>query len=114
MFKYVLKRIALALAVFLIIVSMCFILVKLLPNQQPPCPPNQDPMIWQQRYEMLGYGKPLAEQYWLFITKTLLGGDWGFSTLKGIDAWGYFTGQLPYTMIVNVYTLPLNSFVHGR
>ena len=105
MFKYVLKRILLAFCVFLIIVSMCFILVKLLPNQQPPCPPNQDPMIWQQRYEMLGYGKPLLEQYWIFLTKTLFGGDWGFSTLKGIDAWGYFIGQLPYSMIVNVYTM---------
>ena len=105
MFKYVLKRIVLALAVFLIITSMCYILVKLLPNQMPPAPPGTDENIWKQRYERLGYGKPLIEQYWTFITKTLFGGDWGFSTLKGIDAWEYFTGQLPYTVIVNVYTM---------
>ena len=104
MLKYVLKRLVLAFAVFFIIVSMCFILVKLLPNQQPPCPPNQDEMIWKMRYEMLGYGKPLIEQYWIFITKTLFGGDWGFTT-TGLDTWGYFTGQLPYTMIVNIYTM---------
>ena len=105
MFKYVLKRIILAFAVFLIIVSMCFILVKLLPNQMPPAPPGTDPNIWQQRYEALGYGKPIIEQYRLFLQKSLFGGNWGYSTLKGIDAWGYFTGQLPYTMIVNVYTM---------
>lgn len=105
MFKYVLKRLALALAVFLIITSMCFILVKLLPNQMPPTPPGKDPNIWKMRYEALGYGKPLLEQYRIFIVDTLFGGDWGFSTLKGLDTWKYFVGQLPYTMIVNVYTM---------
>ena len=105
MFKYVLKRIALAMAVFFIIISLCFILVKLLPTVPPPCPPGQDPMIWQARFDALGYGKPVMEQYWLFIKYTLLGGDWGMSTVASMDAWEYFTGQLPYTMIVNVYTM---------
>ena len=105
MFKYVLKRLALALAVFFVIVSMCFILVKLLPTTIPPVPPGKDPEIWQARFEALGYGDPLPLQYWKFITKTLLGGDWGWSTLANQNAWEYFVGRLPYTMIVNVYTM---------
>ena len=33
--KYILKRILLMLMVFLIIISICFVLVKLLPNSRP-------------------------------------------------------------------------------
>ena len=37
MVKYVLKRLALMLMVFLIIISLCFVLIKLLPNKPADC-----------------------------------------------------------------------------
>ena len=111
MLKYVIKRIVLMICVFLIIISMCFILVKLLPDEPPQASPGTDQYnIIMMRREALGYNKPLIEQYWRFITKTLLGGNWGLSEkmYSGQEVWTIFTQKLPSTMIVNVYTMILS------
>ncbi len=111
MLKYVIKRLVLMLCVFFIIISMCFILVKLLPDEPPQASPGTDQYnIIMMRREALGYNKPLMEQYWIFITKTLLGGNWGLSEkmYSGQEVWTIFTQKLPSTMIVNVYTMILS------
>lgn len=128
MFKYVLKRLALMIFVFLIIISMCFILVKLLPDEPPMAQPGSDSYnIIMMRREALGYNKPLIEQYGIFMTKTLLGidpenniwfgydanakaftgGNWGLSEkmYPTRSVWELFLVKLPPTMIVNVYTM---------
>ena len=74
MLKYVLKRILLMVMVFLIIISMCFVLVKMLPNK-PAEQFGKDMALIEMRREALGYNKPMIEQYGIFVRKTLLGGD---------------------------------------
>lgn len=96
------------LCVFFIIVSMCFILIKLLPNVPPQAQPGTDTYnTIMQRRELLGYNKPLGEQYWIFITKTLIGGEWGVgeTMYAGLSVWDKFIEKLPASMIVNVYTM---------
>jgi len=108
MFKYVLKRIVLMFCVFMIIITMCFFLVKLLPDEPPMAQPGSDAYnIIMMRREALGYNKPLVEQYWRFLTKSLFGGDWGLSEkmYPGREVWSVFIQKLPPTMIVNVYTM---------
>ena len=108
MFKYVLKRLVLMLCVFFIIISMCFILVKLLPDEPPQAAPGTDSYnIIMRRRETLGYNDPLLEQYWKFVTKTLIGGDWGISErlYAGREVVDVFMHKLPSTMIVNIYTM---------
>ena len=78
MIKYVIKRILLMLMVFLIITSVCFILVKLLPTTEAQ-QFGKDQAIIEMRREKLGYNKPILVQYGIFLQKTLLGGDWGVS-----------------------------------
>lgn len=106
MVKYVLKRIALMFMVFMIIISICFVLVKLLPNK-PAEQFGKDMALIEMRREALGYNKPLIEQYGIFLTKTLFGGEWGISeTLYvGQDVWDVFMMKMPATVIVNVYTM---------
>ena len=106
MIKYVIKRILLMLMVFLTIISMCFVLVKLLPDK-PAEQFGKDMALIEMRRELLGYNKPLIEQYGIFLSKTLLGGDWGISeTLYvGQDVWGKFMEKMPATVVVNVYTM---------
>ena len=126
MLKYVLKRLTLMIVVFLIIISMCFILVKLLPTTEAS-QFGKDAEIIEMRREQLGYNKPLIVQYGIFIQKTLLatdyknnvwfgydfnnneyrGMDWGVSEklYPAQDVWVVFTEKLPSTMIVNVYTM---------
>ena len=106
MFKYVLKRIGLMLVVFFIIISICFVLVKLLPNTEAT-QFGKDRAIIEQRRAQLGYDKPLIVQYGIFIQKTLLGFNWGVSEelYRGQDVWQIFVSKLPSTMLVNTYTM---------
>ena len=104
--KYVLKRIVLMLFTFLIIISMCFILVKLLPNK-PAKQFGKDMQLIEMRREALGYNKPLLEQYVIFLRRSLIGQDWGVSEVLylGQDVWGKFIEKMPATVIVNAYTM---------
>ena len=135
MLKYVAKRVLLMIFVFLVIISMCFILVKLLPDKPPQAMPGSDSYnIIIMRREALGYNKPLIEQYGIFMTKTLLGidfgktaqgeqkqilfgydlknhvfkgGNWGLSEqmYPNHEVWDVFLQKLPPTMLVNIYTM---------
>ena len=110
MFKYVLKRLLLMFCVFMIIITACFFLVKLLPDEPPAAQPGTDTYtIIMMRREALGYNKPLPEQYVIFLTKTLFGGNWGISEkmYPSRDVWDVFMEKLPSTMLVNVYTMLL-------
>ena len=91
MVKYVIKRILLMLMVFMIIISTCFVLVKLLPSK-PAEQFGKDMALIEMRRELLGYNKPLIEQYFIFVQRSLIGMDWGVSeTLyTGQDVWTKF------------------------
>ncbi len=109
MFKYVCKRLVLMVGVFLAILTMCFVLVKLLPltdAQQF----GKDMTLILQRREALGYNKPILVQYGIFLKRSLLGGDWGISeTLyRGQDVWSIFVSKLPATLLVNIYSVVLS------
>ena len=135
MLKYVAKRVLLMIFVFLVIISMCFILVKLLPDEPPMAQIGSDSYnIMMMRREALGYNKPLIEQYGIFMTRTLLGidfstnangeqnmllfgfdlknnvyqgGNWGLSErmYPSREVWAVFIEKLPPTMLVNIYTM---------
>lgn len=104
--KYILKRILLMLMVFLIIISICFVLVKLLPNK-PAEQFGKDMALIEMRREALGYNKPILEQYVIFLQKSLIGFDWGVSEslYVGQDVWGKFMEKMPATVAVNLYTM---------
>ena len=106
MVKYVLKRLLLMLMVFTIIISMCFVLIKLLPNK-PAEQFGKDMQLIEMRREQLGYNKPIIEQYGIFLRRTLLGGDWGISEslYLGQNVWDVFMMKMPSTVYVNVLTM---------
>ena len=106
MFKYVLKRIGLMFFVFFIILTMCFVLVKLLPITDAKQFGKDENLILQRR-EALGYNEPILVQYGIFIKKSVLGGDWGISEYlyRGQDVWEVFVSKLPATLLVNLYAV---------
>lgn len=89
-----------------IIISMCFIFIKLLPNV-PAQQFGKDMELIQHRRELLGYDKPLMEQYLIFLQRTVIGGDWGVSEklYVGQDVAAKFLEKLPATIIVNIYAM---------
>ena len=106
MAKYVVKRIALMIFVFFSILTICFVLVKLLPDT-PPAQFGKDMNLIMQRRELLGYNKPLIEQYFIFLKRSVIGFDWGISEAlyRGQDVWKVFVDKLPSTIMVNVYAM---------
>ncbi len=106
MVKYVLKRIALMFFVFFTILTVCFVLVKLLPLGDAK-QFGKDMNLIQQRREALGYNKPILIQYLIFLKRSVLGGDWGISEAlyRSQDVWKVFTSKLPATMMVNIYSM---------
>mgnify|MGYP003319828965 CR=1 FL=1 len=65
MAKYILKRLILMLFTLFVIVTICFILIRMLPHEMPT-----DPILQQQikdRWELLGYNKPILVQYGIYL-----------------------------------------------
>ena len=77
MAKYILKRLGLMLLVFFIITTVCFMLIRMLPMELPE-DKNQSEAILE-RWEALGYGKPLLVQYGIYLKNIILHGDFGTS-----------------------------------
>lgn len=104
LFKYICKRLVLAVITFVIIITICFVLVKLLPNELVESP-GKDMELLQKRREMLGYDKPIMEQYGIFW-KYALQGDFGASEIlfPGRDVWDVFIEKVPYTISLNIFT----------
>ena len=115
MFKYVLKRIALMFFVLFVILTMCFILVKLLPVTDAT-QFGKDMNLILQRREALGYNKPLLEQLFIFYRKSLIGGDWGISEslYRAQDVWGVFTSKLPATIDTNIQNIKKSRYIFYR
>lgn len=105
LFKYICKRLVLALVTFVIIMTMCFVLVKLLPNELVESP-GKDMELLLKRREMLGYDRPIMEQYGLFW-KYAFQGDFGASEIlfPGRDVWDVFVQKMPYTVSLNLFTI---------
>ena len=106
MLKYILKRLGLMLLTFAIIMTMCFILVKLLP------PPEikafgQDQQLIELRREQLGYNKPILVQLGRYLKAVFAKGQFGLSEVvkPGKEVWDLFVAKLPATMLVNLYAM---------
>ncbi len=108
MTKYVIKRVLLMFLALFIIMTMCFILVKLLPV--PNVKVNgKDAHLVEMRREKLGYGKPMLVQYFLFWKNIVTDWDWGVGEqmYESLEVWDIMMQKLPYTIIVNLYSIIL-------
>lgn len=90
-----------------IIIMMTFILVHMLPREMP-LEKNLQAII-QQRWDALGYNKPILTQFWIYLrnifTEWDFGTSWYISPQKG--AWEVLEqGFLP-TLLVNLYSMIL-------
>ena len=103
MTKYVLKRLVLMIFTFLIITTICFVLIKLLPlpaiTQM-----GRDVSLIERRREAMGYNKPIMVQYYLYW-QHLLKGDLGLGEQMyvSLEVSDVMLTKLPYTVVVNLY-----------
>ncbi len=106
MAKYVLKRVLLMLFVLFVICTVCFLLVRMLPRSLPEGSIAQQQVVLQ-RWDALGYNKPLLEQYGIYLKNIFTNFDFGTSWyIKYMEpAWDLLVNRLPPTVLVNFYSL---------
>ena len=104
---YVLKRLVLMAVTFLVICTVCFVLIRLLPlpaiKEQ-----GRDAALLLARREAMGYNKPIPVQY-LRYWKHILQGDFGLGEQMyvGQEVSAILADKLPYTLTVNLYAILL-------
>ena len=122
MFKYVSKRLGLMLLTFLIIFTMCFVLIKLLPIPTNALP-GQDPEVVMATLEGRGWitnvqpgpngtftydRVPILIQYGNYLSRVFTQGDFGLVTTYGeylgMDIGEVFVSHLPPTILINIYS----------
>ena len=122
MFKFVSKRLGLMLFTFIIIFTMCFVLIKLLPIPTNVLP-GQAPEIVMKPLEGRGWitnireGEngvweydrvPILIQYGTYLKRIVTQGDFGLVTTYGeyhnMNIWQDFVAHLPPTILINIYS----------
>lgn len=109
--KYVAKRLVLMVVTFFIIISVAFLLIRLLPNDSPTMFGKDMQLVLMGRYrqglvDINGNPIPLGTQYVNFLKNTLLGGNWGVGEkmYTGLSCVQVFVDKLPNTILVNLYS----------
>ena len=134
MWKYVLKRIGLALLTTFIILSLTFILMKLLPFSKPVGNAETqfafymkqvaDGFVVDSRRPLKGYGEalfqytegtrkhffyetPVMTQYFSWLKNIVTKWDWGVSTyiMPNIGAMDIIAQRLPVSMLINIFSV---------
>ncbi len=110
MAKYVLKRVLLMFFVLFCIVTICFMLIRMLPMTKPMGNVAQLALI-EARWEALGYEKPLLEQYGIYLRNIFTEADFGTSWYiqYRAPALDVITSRLLPTVLVNLYSLVLST-----
>lgn len=106
MFKYIMKRLGLLVMTFIIIMVICFTLIKLL-----PIPINittgQDREIIEAQLRARGYYDPIPVQFINYIRR-IFQGDFGIGVnlaeYRNMNVWDVFVTKLPPTVLINVYS----------
>ena len=107
MLKYILKRIGLMIMTFLIIIIICFVLIKLLPIVIN-VPIGKDYNLILAQLQGRGYFDPIPVQFFNYIKRIFLFGDFGYSynlpSFRNQPVWDVFVTRLPPTVLINVYS----------
>ena len=104
--KYIVKRIFLMFLTLFIIMTMCFILIKMLPLPAIREMGRDVNLILAKR-EQMGYNKPMLVQYFLFLKSVITQWDWGVGEqmYEALNVWDVLLQKLPYTISVNLYSI---------
>lgn len=112
--QYVLKRLALMVPTFFLVMVIIFLLVRLLPGDPALAIAGDkasDADLAAIR-ERLGLNDPLLVQFWLFLTNTLQG-DLGRSILMRTSVAGVILDRLPTTVFLAAFAVSLSLLIAG-
>lgn len=103
--KYIIKRLALMLLTMMIIMTICFVLIKQLQPETPMM--GLQAQLEHARREALGYYKPVMTQFGIYLRNIFTKWDWGTSWKIDyrLDVTQVLARRLPPTVILNALSL---------
>lgn len=103
--KYVIKRLLLMFFTLFVITTICFMLIRILPQELPQEKNLQE--VIKARWDALGYNKPLLVQYGIYLKNIITEWDFGTSWYIAFNkpAWNLLVDRLLPTVLVNLYSL---------
>lgn len=110
MIKYILKRLILMLFTLFVVITLCFMLIRALPSSPPEGSSLAQSQMILERWEALGYNKPLLVQFGIYLKNIFTNFDFGTSwkISKTQPALELLVGRLTPTVLVNLYALLLS------
>ena len=104
--KYVLERIGAMLLTLFMVMSLSFMVIRLMPMslfENPEVPKE----IQEKLEDKFHLNDPLPVQYFYFMEGIVTGLDFGISVKlrPGLDVWGIIVSRLPPTMLINFISL---------
>lgn len=108
--KYIFKRIGLMLVTAFAIMTVLFILIRLLPNHVHAVLGGNQAQLEAMR-EAWGYNEPIIVQYGIFLKNVFTKWDWGFCTEVGTafqPVTEYVASKLPATVYVNIISIVIS------
>ena len=114
MFKYIIKRLVSMVIILLIILTISFVLIKLI---EPEMPIGNAGVVEQERREALGYNEPIAVQYIIYLenvfTKFDLGTSWKIDYMAPVTQ--VIGSRIIPTVLLNFFSVliavPLGIFL---
>ncbi len=108
MAKYVVKRVLLMLFVLFVVTTICFMLIRMIPQEMPNEKNLQE--VIKAQWKALGYEEPLFTQYGIYLRNIFT--DFNFGVSWKLDfrngAMDLILDRLAPTVMVNVYSLLLS------
>ena len=105
--KYILKRLGLMVVTAFIIMTILFMMIRLMPVDTP-VPPDMPVDYIPNLRKAYGYDEPLLVQYGIFLKHLFTKFDWGKTTQlppKYTDVTKVVLENLPSTMYVNLFSI---------
>ena len=104
--RYVLQRIGAMLLTLFMVMSLSFMVIRLMPMslfENPEVPKE----IQEKLEDTFHLNDPLPDQYFYFMEGIITGLDFGISVKlrPGLDVWGIIVSRLPPTMLINFISL---------
>lgn len=109
MTKYVIKRVLLMFFTLFVIMTICFMLIRMLPREMPTKESEKEAIL--MRWEALGYNEPLLTQYGIYLKNIITEGDFGTSWYIQFrePAMNLIIERLPPTIVVNFCSLLVST-----
>lgn len=98
---YVLKRIGLIFVTAIVIIFLVFVFIKLLPTYDAKVI-GLDPEIAELIRQREGYGKPIVEQFYIWVSNIFRYGNFGRSLTRNRDVFAIMGDRIPVSMRLNI------------